>query len=124
MIVVDTSALIDSLCGSRRSSPRLRDLIDRGERIVITALVLCEWLRGPRTNDEVAMQEDLFPPAAVLPFAAAEAIIAAKLYGKVTAPRGREIDLAIAASAIARDAALWTLNGDDFGDVPGLDLVD
>jgi predicted nucleic acid-binding protein len=35
----------------------------------------------------------------------------------------REIDLAIAATAIIRDAALWTLNRDDFSDIEGLTLI-
>jgi predicted nucleic acid-binding protein len=40
----------------------------------------------------------------------------------VRRPRGREIDLAIAASAILREAPLWTLNQADFRDVPGIRL--
>jgi len=32
------------------------------------------------------------------------------------------VDLAIAASALAWEATLWTLNVDDFHDIPGLDL--
>jgi len=123
MIVIDTSALIDSLCGSRRSAAQLRSLIANGERIVLTALVLYEWLRGPRSDDELGAQEDLLPAAHALPFGAAEAMIAANLYGKIRSPRGREIDLAIAAVAVARDAALWTLNESDFRDIPGLQLV-
>jgi predicted nucleic acid-binding protein len=37
--------------------------------------------------------------------------------------RGREIDPAIAAVAIVREAGLWTLNTADFKDIPGLQLV-
>lgn len=33
------------------------------------------------------------------------------------------IDLAIAVCAISREAELWTLNGADFQDVPGLRLA-
>jgi len=58
----------------------------------------------------------------VLPFGSRGAALAAKLYGAVRKPRGREIDLAIAACALAREAALWTLNEADFRDVPGLKL--
>ena len=123
MIIIDTSALIDSLCGTRRSAPRLRDLIVRGERIVLTSIVLYEWLRGPRTPEELRVQEELLPAAQAVPFGAAEAVAAANLYGKVRAARGREIDLAIAAVAVARDAELWTLNESDFDDIPGLRLV-
>ena len=35
-------------------------------------------------------------------------------------PRGREIDLGIAACALVRETGLWTLNPADFNDVPGL----
>lgn len=123
MIVIDTSALIDSLCGPRRSAPQMRRLVDAGDRLVLSAFILYEWLRGPRTDAELTAQEELFPAAQAVPFGAAEAIIAARLYSNVRSPRGREIDLTIAATAIARDAALWTLNEADFRDIPGLQLV-
>jgi predicted nucleic acid-binding protein len=42
----------------------------------------------------------------------------------VARPRGREIDLAIAACALAVDARLWTLTPRDFRDVPGLQLFE
>ena len=35
----------------------------------------------------------------------------------------RGLALAIAAQAISRGALLWTLNHDDFDDIPGLALV-
>jgi len=41
----------------------------------------------------------------------------------VKSPRNREIDIAIAATAISHDATLWTLNARDFSDVPGLQLL-
>ncbi|MBK5291109.1 MAG: hypothetical protein JJE04_05345 [Acidobacteriia bacterium] len=56
----------------------------------------------------------------VVPFGPEEASIAAELYRAVQRPRGREIDLAIAAAAIALDAELWTLNLGDFRDIPRL----
>jgi len=37
--------------------------------------------------------------------------------------RERKLDLAIAATAILHDAALWTLNPRDFADIPRLRLV-
>jgi len=33
------------------------------------------------------------------------------------------VDLAIAACAMTHDAALWTLNMEDFADIPGLELA-
>jgi predicted nucleic acid-binding protein len=123
LIVIDTSALIDSLTGPRRSGPRLRSFIEAGERLVVPALVLYEWRRGPRLEQEIAAQEALFPSSAALPFSAAEANLASELYKTVDRPRGREVDLAIAAHALLQDAALWTLNQEDFADIPGLELA-
>lgn len=123
MVVVDTSALIDSLVGPRRSAPRLRSLINDGERLVLPALVLYEWLRGPRLPEELAAQEALLPSAEALPFSSNEAELASQLYRTVRRPRSREIDLAIAAHAITHGATLWTLNADDFADIPGLTTI-
>lgn len=123
MIVVDTSALIDALTGPRRSLPRLLDFIESGERLILPTVVLYEWLRGPRLPEEIHVCEELFPQDQAVVFGATEAYVAANLYRKVRRPRGREIDLTIAATAILRDAALWTLNRDDFRDIESLPLV-
>ncbi|MEK7406653.1 MAG: type II toxin-antitoxin system VapC family toxin [Acidobacteriota bacterium] len=120
MILLDTSALIDSLSGPKRSAAALRKAIERGERILVPSLVLYEWLRGSRQGEELAAQEALFPRESALPFGPQEAVLAARLYGSVRRPRGRELDLAIAACALARGAVLWTLNAGDFRDIPGL----
>jgi predicted nucleic acid-binding protein len=120
MILLDTSALIDGLSGPRRSAGALRSAIERGERILVPALVLYEWLRGPRIPPELAAQEALFPRETAVSFGPEEAALAARLYGEVRRARGREIDLAIAACALVRDAELWTINLEDFEDIPGL----
>lgn len=122
MILLHTSVLIDALTGGRRSAPALRDVIQSGERVAIPSLVLYEWQRGPRRTEELAAQEALWPSGTAIAFGPAEAAAAATLYRSVRAPRGREIDLAIAACAIAWNAALWTLNNKDFRSVPGLAL--
>lgn len=122
MIVLDTSILVDALTGPRRSAAGLRLAIERGERLLVPALVLYEWLRGPRVTQELAVQEALFPSEAALPFGPQEASAASRLYSTVARPRGREVDLAIAAHAVVRGAALWTLNPADFEDLPDLSL--
>jgi predicted nucleic acid-binding protein len=124
MIVhLDTSALIDALTGPRRALPRLTGIVEDGHRIALSSLVLFEWLRGPRGRAELAAQESLLPRDATVPFSSAEADLAASLCTKLARPQGREIDLAIAACALLQGAALWTLNPQDFRDVPGLRLV-
>lgn len=124
MIHLDTSVLVDALTGPKRSAGRLRALIEQGERIGLSTLVLYEWRRGPRTREELRAQEALFPSAEAVPFATREAEVAADAYRKMRRPRGREIDLAIAACAIVHGAGLWTLNRADFADITGLGLVD
>ena len=122
MVILDTSLLIDALSGGRRSMPALQRSIRNGEQLALVSLVVYEWRRGPRTADELATQEALLPTSGVLEFGAADASAAADIYRAVTAPRDREIDLAIAACAIRRSAQLWTLNVKDVRDVPGLSL--
>lgn len=124
MIVIDTSAMIDSLSGARNSAAELNRILDAGERIVAPSLVLFEWWRGPRTVEELEIQQVLFPKESSLSFGAEEALIASELYRSVRKPRGREIDIAIAAVVIWNEASLWTLNPRDFSDLPGLELVD
>jgi predicted nucleic acid-binding protein len=124
LIVLDTSVLIDALTGPGRSTAALRKAIERGERILLPTLVLYEWLRGPRLDEELEAQEALFPAATAVSFGPAEAARAAQLYLRLPRARGREVDLAIAACALTLDASLWTLNRTDFRDLPGLQLYD
>ena len=88
----------------------------------ISSIVLFEWLRGTRTDKEIAAQEALFPSADAAPFGFLEARIASQLYRNVRRSRGREANLAIAACALSSDASLWTLNEEDFRDIPNLIL--
>ena len=123
MIHLDTSVLIDALTGPRRSAPRLREFMAGPEQLSISSIVLFEWLRGPRSKEEIDAQEAFFPNGNVVHFGSVEAEIAARLYKKVKRPRGREADLAVAACALAHSAFLWTLNRQDFKDIPGLQLT-
>jgi len=91
-----------------------------GEEFLLPALVLYEWLRGPRLSEELAAQERLFPSKSAIPFDEQQAIVGADLYRSVRRARNREVDLAIAACALVRRASLWTLNHADFRDVPGM----
>jgi predicted nucleic acid-binding protein len=122
VIVLDTSVLIDGLTGTRRSAPLIRAALAEGERILLPALVLYEWLRGPRLPEELAAQEALFPAKTAIPFGSEEAATSAALYRAVARPRSREIGLASAACALVREASLWNLNTSDFADLPAIQL--
>jgi predicted nucleic acid-binding protein len=121
-MVVDTSVLIDGLTGLKRSASAIRKSLADGERMLLPTLVLYEWLRGPRLSQELAAQEALFPAKSAIPFGPEEAAVGAGLYHTVKRPRGREVDLGIAAYALVRGAHLWTLNPRGFRDVPGIGL--
>ena len=123
MIVLDTSVLVGSLAGNRATLPAFRSAVEQGEIFLLPAIVLFEWLRGPRMRDEVMDQEALLPNEAAIPFGLPEAMIAAGIYRKLNRPRGREMDIAVASCAIARGVPLWTLNRKDFADIPGLRLA-
>lgn len=122
MIHLDTSVLIDALTGPRRSLPALRTIVADGIRLGVCSLVLYEWRRGPRVEEELAFEAALLGPDAVTSFGELEAKVASELYRTVRRPRGRELDIAIAACALTQNAQLWTLNMDDFHDMPGLEL--
>ncbi len=122
MIILDTSVLVEALGAGGRLRGAFRHALTSGERMAVPSLVLYEWLRGPRLPEELEAQEALFPTKEALAFGPEEATLAAELYQTVQRPRGREVDLAIAASALAWEATLWTLNAKDFNDIPGLNL--
>lgn len=90
---------------------------------MLPSLVLYEWLRGPRLPEQVTALEAIFPVNEAIPFGPHEATMAAQIYRTVGRARGRDLDLAIAACALVREADLWTLNPSDFRDIPGLRLA-
>ncbi|MDE2659926.1 MAG: type II toxin-antitoxin system VapC family toxin [Acidobacteriota bacterium] len=123
IIHLDTSVLVGALAGRRLLLPRLHEFVREGHRLKLSAPVLYEWLRGPRTVGELQDQEALLPRRAAVPFDTEAAATAADLYTELNRVRNREMDLAIAACALVEDAALWTLNEEDLRDIPGLKLA-
>ena len=123
MIIVDTSVLVTSLAGPKRNHPSLTRMLERGELMCLPTVVLYEWWRGPRTPEELAIQEVLFPVEFAIDFGPKEAEIAARIYRQASRARAREMDIAIAACAIAREAPLWTMNSVDFAGIPDLTLA-
>ena len=124
MILLDTSVLVGAFTGPRDLLRPLTGTVHLGERLGVPALVLYEYLRGPRSEAEIAQQEQVFPAHSALLFGSTEAVIAARLYRRLARPRQRMMDIAIAATALAHEAALWTVNTQDFRDIPGLRLYE
>src|SRR2546428_13461300 len=104
MIHLDTSVFIDVFSGEKPLAPRLRELLDRGERVSFSTLVLFEWRRGPRMPEQIAAQEALFPSSEAIPFGSAEGLVASEVYWKIKRPRGRETVFYCAACATVPEA--------------------
>ena len=121
-IHLDTSVLVDALTGPRESLPPLERVVAAGHVLATSTLALYEWLRGPRTAEELTDQEALLPAEAAREFGPSEAATAARIYRSLKRSRGRDMDIAIAACAIEHGARLWTLNPADFRDLPGIEL--
>jgi len=70
----------------------------------------------------LAIQKRLLPAERALSYGPEDAALSARIYQAIRRARDREIDIAIAATAIRHEATLWTLNEADFRDIPGLRL--
>jgi len=114
---------VASLTSPRLLLPALENTLSTGERLIISTIVLYEWRRGPRLPHELTAQEKLFPAELAIVFGVPEALVAADVYRKLSRPRGPEVDIAIAAHAIARGFPLWALKHKNFADIPGLTLA-
>jgi hypothetical protein len=84
-------------------APALYKAIEQRERPLLPSIVLYKWLGRPRTPEELGVQEALFSETAI-PFGPAEAALTAQLYRTLKRPRGREIEIAIAARAFLKEA--------------------
>jgi len=122
IVHLDTSVLIDVVTRTRPLLAAYESTTAAGHRLEVSAPVLFEFLRGPRLASDLEFQRLLQPDAQVLAFGPPQAAVAAAIYRRLKRARGREMDVAIAACAIEHGAALWTMNPDDFRDIPDLQL--
>lgn len=123
MIMLDTSVLLAALTGPRPLLAEMRQRLAAGQNMAISSLVLFDWRLGPRTPEELASQEELFPSGGALPFGAAEAALAASLFRRSPPGQAGAMTVAIAACALRQEAALWTLDKEAYAGLPGLLLA-
>lgn len=108
---------------------RLRYLLDKGESIGVSTVVLYELWYGVSKSDRQAENEErlrnfLSGPLSIIPFEEEDAFAAGKVRSTLES-LGKPIgpyDILIASQALRLGATLVTENKSDFARVPGLTL--
>lgn len=113
MICLDANFLIGGLIEARPESRQLLAWAAAGETFCTAAPAWYEFLCGPVTPAQIATMH-AFLNRGIIPFAAAQARVAAQLFNAADRPRRLRVDAMIAATAISQQAALATLNTADF----------
>jgi predicted nucleic acid-binding protein len=113
MICLDANFLIGGVSESRPESRHLLAWAAAGETFCTAAPAWYEFLCGPVTPAQIETML-AFLQGGIIPFAADQAQVAARLYNAAERPRRLRVDAMIAATAISHQAALATLNTADF----------
>lgn len=122
LVHLDNDFLVRALSGRRSEKHRLRELSDSTEQLQMSAVAWYEFLRGPRTPEQVAVARALFGENGILPFSEAFAERAAEVFRSLGSPRRRTTDIAIGVTAAEVNAKLFTCNAQDFAGIPGLEV--
>jgi predicted nucleic acid-binding protein len=112
VIQLDTSFLIHALVPGSAEDRRLRGWVRDEQTIGISALAWAEFVCGPVTPPVIDIAARLLGEP--LPFNAAEATLAARLFNETGRRRGSLMDCMIAATALHAGDAIATANRGDF----------
>ena len=80
LVHLDTSVLIDAFTAPRRALPAAERTLADGHVMTFSTMVLYEWLRGPRTDEERTIVNLQFDAARIVGFGTEEARLAASLF--------------------------------------------
>lgn len=119
---LDTDFLVHAVSSAGKERRALLELADSEDDVEISAVAWYEFARGPRTPEQLAVARSFFGEHGVVPLSEDIAIEAAEIFRRLGSPRKRAADIAIAATAIACRAPLWTQNARDFAGIPGLEI--
>jgi predicted nucleic acid-binding protein len=111
-IHLDTCFLVRALVPGTDADRRLRDWLGAGHRLCMDSIAWTEFLCGPLQPDESRLAEQIVTER--VSFSEHDAQRAAEFFNATGRRRGTLADCMIAAAAAGRDAALATLNRDDF----------
>jgi len=124
--MLDTNVAIHLRDGDARIDVRM-DALDPPLLLSVISRVELEAGLGradANADDRRARLDALLDAVPVLPFGGTEAQVYRTIVEACGFSRRKVLDRMIAAQAIAVDATLVTLNGDDFRDIPGLTLLE
>lgn len=107
-----------TLPGPERST--LVKLTRDGAHFEMSAIAWYEFMRGPRSPEQVARARDQLGVNGIIPFTDELAERAGDVFRRVGSPRRRASDLAIGVTAASRNARLLTSNASDYSDIEGL----
>lgn len=111
-IHLDTCFLIRALVPGTDADQRLRSWLRGGHRLRMDSIAWTEFLCGPLKPDERGLAEQIVTER--VSYGEHDAQCAAELFNSTGRRRGSLVDCMIAAAAAGGDAALATLNRDDF----------
>lgn len=113
MICLDANFLIGGVSEARPESRHLLAWAAAGETFCTAAPAWYEFLCGPVTPAQIETML-AFIKGRIIPFADAQAQVAAQLFNAAERSRRLRVDAMIAAIAITQQVALATLNNADF----------
>jgi predicted nucleic acid-binding protein len=113
MIHLDTNYLIGLLVRGSQAAIDSDRWLAAAEPLAASSIAWNEFLSGPITPLEVSRVEAVLQ-SRIVPFAKAEAALAADLFNQTGRRRGSRLDCLIAATAILSEAGLATVNQADF----------
>jgi predicted nucleic acid-binding protein len=119
---LDTDFILKAIGGKGAEQTLLRRLSDSDAEIEMSAIVWYEFCRGPRVPEQEALARSYLEADGVIPFDEVLATKASDLFRRMGSPRKRAADIAIAVTAISRNARLLSGNTRDFSGIEGLQL--
>ena len=121
---LDTDFLVYALSTAGPERRKLIEISNSGQSIEMSAIAWYEFMRGPRTPQQMGRARAFFQQDGIIPFSESIAAEAAEVFRRLGSPRRRAADVAIGVTAIARGATLLTRNVRDFAGISGLDVED
>ncbi len=119
---LDTDFLVKALFARGPERTLLRKISDSDAEIEMSAIAWYEFCRGPRRPEQEALARSFLEADGVVPFDEKLAASAADVFRRLGSPRKRAADVAIAVTALGRDARLLSGNTRDYSGIDGLAL--